>query len=216
MSDSSSKPLTEMTVINVAKGFTIICLMVLALIYGISDQRQVIYLCLHIGYCLWWLLEQWLLPARSQQLFTEKMSYWTLIPAIAFVGVFYALPGYFAFTNPEPIGLISVGIALPLFMFGSLINTAADVQKMVAKEQGVTLVQDGAWRYIRHINYLGDLMRYSSFAVVAGVPWAFLVSGVIFIIYVGRIKEKEVSMADKYEDFAVYKSNSVRLIPFLW
>ena len=216
MSDSTSKPLTEMTAINVAKVVTILFLMGLALVYGISDQRQVIYLCLHIGYCSWWLFEQWLLPARSRQLFTETVSYWALIPAIAFVGLFYALPGYFAFTNPEPIGYLSVAIALPLFMFGSLINTAADVQKMVAKEQGVTLVKDGAWRYIRHINYLGDLMRYSSFPVVAGVPWAFVVSVAIFLLYLGRVIDKEASMANKYEDFSDYKAVSVRLIPFIW
>ena len=131
--DSSGFQVTQLTAINVAKFVTILCLIVLALIYGINDVRQVIYLSLHISYCLWWLLEQWLFPQRRQQLFTEKIGIITFIIVILFVGVFYSLPGYLAFTNSNPISYLTIAIAIPLYIFGSLINTGADVQKMVAK-----------------------------------------------------------------------------------
>ncbi len=72
--DSSGFQVTQLTAINVAKVVTILCLITLALIYGINEERQVIYLCLHISYCLWWLLEQWLFPQRRQQIFTEKVG----------------------------------------------------------------------------------------------------------------------------------------------
>jgi steroid 5-alpha reductase family enzyme len=55
--------------------------------------------------------------------------------------------------------------------FGSLINTSADVQKLTAKQGGANLVKDGIWRFARHINYFGDLLRYLSFSVVAGSIW---------------------------------------------
>ena len=71
-----------------------------------------------------------------------------------------------------PAYLLTVGIALPLFFFGSLINASADAQKLTAKEFGAGLVQDNIWRLSRNINYFGDLMRYLSFAVVAGSLWA--------------------------------------------
>ena len=109
-----------------------------------------------------------------------------------------------------------MAIALPLYTFGSLINTGADVQKMVAKEKGAGLVNDGSWRHIRHINYLGDLMRYTSFSVIAGSPWAFILPLTIAALYVQRIQQKEQSMATKYSDFAAYQENSYRLIPWLW
>jgi steroid 5-alpha reductase family enzyme len=57
--------------------------------------------------------------------------------------------------------------------FGSLINTSADVQKLTAKQGGANLVKDGIWRFARHINYFGDLLRYLSFSVVAGSIWAY-------------------------------------------
>lgn len=213
---SSGFQVTQLTAINVAKIVTIFCLIALALIYGVNDERQVIYLCLHISYCLWWLLEQWLFPQRRQQLFTEKIGILTFITVILFVGVFYSLPGYFAFTNSNPVTYLTIAIALPLYIFGSLINTGADVQKMVAKSMGSGLVKDGIWRSVRHVNYLGDLMRYTSFSVMAGLSWAFLLPGVITLLYLQRISQKEQAMTAKYPDFAAYQQNSSRLLPWIW
>ena len=214
--NSSGFQVTQLTAINVAKIVTILCLITLALIYGINDYRQVIYLCLHISYCLWWLLEQLLFPQRRQQLFTEKVGILTFIIVLLFVGVFYSLPGYLAFTNPNPVSYLTVAIALPLYIFGSLINTGADVQKMVAKSMGSGLVQDGIWRSVRHVNYLGDLMRYTSFSVMAGELWAFLLPGVITLLYFQRISQKEEVMSAKYPEFVAYQQNSSRLLPWIW
>uniref|UniRef100_B8HVC7 Uncharacterized protein n=1 Tax=Cyanothece sp. (strain PCC 7425 / ATCC 29141) TaxID=395961 RepID=B8HVC7_CYAP4 len=205
-----------LTAINVAKVITILCLLAFALIYGVHDLRQVIYLCLHITYCCWWLLEQWLFPQRREQIFTDKIGLSTFLFTQLFVGVVFALPGYLAFTNPTPIPYATVFLALPLYILGSLINTAADVQKMTAKSMGASLVNDGIWRGVRHINYLGDLMRYTSFSIVAGSLWAFLLPGMIFLIYLQRMAQKEQSMAAKYPDFAAYQQSTARLLPWIW
>ncbi|MGF1523074.1 MAG: methyltransferase family protein [Leptolyngbyaceae cyanobacterium] len=207
---------TQLTAINVAKAVTILVLVALATIYGVQDPRQVIYLCLHISYCVWWMLEQWLFPQRGRQIFTEKVGLSTFVVVLLFVGVFYALPGYLAFTNPTPLSYGAIALALPLYIFGSLINTAADVHKMTAKDRGTGLVNDGIWRSVRHVNYLGDLMRYSSFSVVAGSAWAFVLPGIIALMYLQRIQSKEQSMASKYPDFAEYRENSTRLLPWIW
>lgn len=214
--DSSSFQVTQLTAINVAKIVTILCLIAFAMIYGVNDYRQVIYLCLHISYCIWWLFEQWLFPQRGQQIFREKVGIVTLIFIVLFVGVFYCLPGYLAFINSHPISFLTVAIALPLYIFGSLINTGADVQKMIAKNMGSGLVKDGIWRSVRHVNYLGDLMRYTSFSVVAGSLWAFLLPVIIALLYLQRINQKEQTMAAKYSDFADYQENSSRLLPWIW
>ena len=214
--ESSSFQITQLTAINVAKASTIGCLVALAIIYGVSGFRQLLYLCLHISYCVWWLLEQWLFPDRRRYIFTEKTGILSAVFIFLYVGVFYAFPGYLAFTNPQPISDLTIVIALPLYIFGSLINTSADVQKMTAKSMGVGLVKDGAWRSVRNINYLGDLMRYTSFAVIAGSLWAYLLPISVLLLYVQRILQKEQSMADKYPDFAAYQQSSRRLLPWIW
>jgi len=189
---------SELTAINAAKGLTILLLLVLAALVGVRDMRQVVYLSLHISYCLWWLLEQWLFPQRGRQLFTERVGPGRFALALLFIGVLYSLPGLLAFLNPEPISHGAVALALGLFSMGA------------------GLVSDGIWRQVRHVNYLGDLLRYLSFAVVAGSGWAYLVPGLVLLIYLRRIGQKEAQMAAKYPDFEAYQGRSTRLLPWIW
>lgn len=164
----NSSNFTQLKAINLAKILTIFLLIGFAIFYGINDMRQVIYLCLHISYCSWWLIEQWFYPKRQQVMFSDPVGAVGIILSLLIIGFLYSLPGYLAFTNPESISYLTVGLALPLFFFGSLINPVADIQKSTAKEYGAGLVKDNIWRFSRNINYFGDLLRYLSFAVVAG------------------------------------------------
>lgn len=206
---------TVLTAINIAKVLSIVFLVAFAIVFGIKDLRQVIYLCLHISYCLWWLLEQWIFPQR-RQIFNQPVGTGGFIFTLLSIGVFYTLPGYLAFTNQLPISIMAVAVALPLYIFGTLINACADVQKLTAKQFGAGLVQDGIWRFSRNINYFGDLLRYISFSVVAGSVWAYLVPGAIALLYLQRIFEKESAMSEKYPDYDQYQQSSARLIPFIW
>ena len=207
---------SELTAINWAKVLTILLLLGLAVRFGVPGIRQVVYLSLHISYCLWWLLEQWFFPQRREQLFTDKVGPLRFGFALLFIGVLYSLPGVLAFLNPEPISFVALALGLTLFSFGSLINATADVQKMTAKAMGGGLVADGIWRRVRHVNYLGDLLRYLSFAVVAGVGWAYVVPALVLLLYLQRIGQKEQQMAAKYPDFAGYQQRSARLLPGIW
>ena len=207
---------TQLTAINWAKAVTIAVIIGLSLVFGIDGQRQILYACMHISYCLWWLLEQKIYPERRKQIFTEKVNTAGFIGAIIIVGIFYSLPAFLAFTNPTKLSIAATATAIPLFYFGSLINTAADIQKTTEKARGVGLVRSGIWSGVRHVNYAGDLMRYLSFSVVAGSLWAFLVPLSIFFLYIQRIRDKESSMKSKYQDFSDYKSKSFYLIPGIW
>ncbi len=207
---------SELTAINWAKALTVVLLVTLALRFGVAGTRQVLYLSLHISYCLWWLLEQWLFPARAQQLFTDRVGPGRFALALLFIGVLYTLPGLAAFLNPNPISNGAVALGVGLFSFGSLINASADVQKTTAKAMGAGLVADGIWRLVRHVNYLGDLLRYLSFAIVAGLSWAYIVPALVLLIYLQRIGLKERQMAAKYPEFAAYQARSTRLVPWIW
>ncbi len=204
-----------LTAINVGKGLTILLLALCAVLYGICDFRQLLYLCLHGSYCLWWLLEQWFYPPR-RQIFNQPIGISGFVSTLLIVGVFYTLPGYLAFINPTPLSFSTAAISLLLYIFGSLINTSADIQKLTAKQQGVELVSDGLWRFSRHINYFGDWLRYLSFSVLAGSVWAYLVPGTILMLYLQTIAEKERMMPEKYSGYADYQSRSARFIPFVW
>ncbi len=208
--------LTTMQAINIAKVTTIVGLVVPVLVLGLETPRVVLYLSLHVSYCVWWLLEQRLFPERARQLFTERIGIVGIVLAVAYVGIFYCLPGWLAMANPSPLGSITAALGIVMYVFGSLINTAADIQKMTARQLGAGLVCDGIWRRVRHVNYLGDLLRYSSFAVLAGSAWAWLLPASVLLLYLQRIDGKEQSMARKYSEFDNYRLRSWRLIPWLW
>ena len=207
---------SQLTAINIAKVITIAIVVTLIAFVGITDQRQILYACMHISYCVWWLLEQRIYPERRTFLFQEMVGPFGLISAILIIGVFYSLPAFLAFFNSNPLTIAATATAVPLFYFGSLINTSADVQKMTAKTMGRGLVNDGIWSQIRHVNYSGDLMRYLSFAVIAGSTWAFLVPLAIAALYLQRMNEKEKSMSEKYADFGTYRQQTKRLVPWIW
>ena len=200
---------SQLTAINIAKVITIAIVVTLIAFVGITDQRQILYACMHISYCVWWLLEQRIYPERRTFLFQEMVGPFGLISAILIIGVFYSLPAFLAFFNSNPLTIAATATAVPLFYFGSLINTSADVQKMTAKTMGRGLVNDGIWSQIRHVNYSGDLMRYLSFAVIAGSTWAFLVPLAIAALYLQRVNEK-------YVDFGTYRQHTKRLVPWIW
>ena len=207
---------TQLDAINAAKVITILLIVSLIVTIGLQGQRQVLYSCMHISYCSWWLLEQKIYPERRKQIFTEKVNLTGFITAILFVGVFYSLPALLAFTNSNDLSFTATVVSIPLFYFGSLINTAADIQKTTAKDCGEGLIRTGIWSEVRHVNYTGDLMRYVSFSVIAGSIWAFLVPLSVFVLYLQRIKEKEISMMKKYKSFPEYKSKSFYLFPGIW
>jgi len=213
---AGSRWATQLTAINAAKLLTIVLLLALAALVGVNDGRQALYLGLHISYCLWWLLEQWLFPERRRLMFPERVGPVGFVFALLFVGVLYSLPGLLAFLNPVPISYGAVALAVGLFSFGSLINASADVQKTTAKAMGAGLVNDGIWRRVRHVNYLGDLLRYLSFAVVAGNGWAYLVPALVMLLYLQRIGQKEAQMAAKYPEFRAWQQRSARLLPGIW
>ena len=73
-STTQSSQFTQLQAINLAKMITILLLGSFAIAFGVSGMRQVIYLCLHIGYCVWWLLEQWLYPERRRVIFNEPIN----------------------------------------------------------------------------------------------------------------------------------------------
>lgn len=208
--------ISQMQGLNLAKLLTMVLLLIPALVAGSPSVRVAIYLSLHLTYCFWWLLEQALFPERAEQLFTERIGVLTLLALLLYVGVFYAVPGWLAMANPQPISAITIALGLVLYILGSLINTAADVQKMTAKAMGASLVSTGIWRRVRHVNYLGDLMRYSSFAVIAGSLWAWSLPLSVALLYLARIQAKESSMLSRYDNFEAYQASSVRLLPWLW
>ena len=90
---------------------------------------------------------------------------------------------------------------------------AADAQKYFTLRLKRGLITDGMYRYIRHPNYLGEMLIYGSFALMV---WHWLPFIVLAWIWGGffainmTIKEARMS---RYPAWAEYKKRSWWLLP---
>ncbi len=201
------QPITTRTVsVNIAKVVTVMCLLTLPFLYSVHT-RQVVYLALHVSYIAWFLLKQ---AIFREPLYRERDSAPQVVMVVALVGVFYALPGWLAFTNTEPVNELVLAASVALFFFGSMLNSGADIQKSAALRARPSLVTDSFWSLSRNINYFGDLMRYSAFAVLSGSLWSWSVVLVVLGISLNRMRMKEASLS-RYPDYTAYR----RCVPIL-
>jgi protein-S-isoprenylcysteine O-methyltransferase Ste14 len=100
-------------------------------------------------------------------------------------------------------------------MLGCVVMIAADAQKYFTLRVKRGLITDGMHRFIRHPNYLGEMMTYGSFALMV---WHWLPVVVLAGIWSGLFAVtktlKEASMS-RYPGWAEYKKRSWWLLPLV-
>ncbi|MBM7554586.1 DUF1295 domain-containing protein [Thalassobacillus pellis] len=113
------------------------------------------------------------------------------------------------------------GIAVLLFLLGSLINTGSEVLRHQWKKDPRNkgkLYTGGLFRYAIHINYFGDLVWVSGFALLTRHPWAGVVPiflGVMFVFL--NIPQHDRYLRKKYgKAFESYEKHTKKFIPFIY
>tara|TARA_B110000116_G_scaffold49199_1_gene41048 strand:+ start:119 stop:394 length:276 start_codon:yes stop_codon:yes gene_type:complete len=78
------------------------------------------------------------------------------------------------------------------------------------------LINDGLFKRCRNINYFGELLIYSSFALLS-MHWVPFIVLILFIIlvWVPNMLRKDKSLT-KYDNFEDYKKGSKLFIPFIY
>jgi len=176
-----------------------------------------IYLAMHGTYGLVWIIKDVAFPDRSWQAritiggginaFVSVLGWywvfgWLLISARSTPN--YPLPAYAWFC-----------LCLTLCILGVTIMIAADAQKYFTLRIKRGLITDGMYRFIRHPNYLGEMMTYGSFALMVWHWLPFLVLAWIWSgLFAINMKLKEASMS-RYAQWADYKKRSWWLLPGL-
>jgi protein-S-isoprenylcysteine O-methyltransferase Ste14 len=104
-------------------------------------------------------------------------------------------------------------ICISLCMLGCAIMIAADAQKYFTLRLQPGLITDGMFRYVRHPNYLGEIMIYGSFALMV---WHWLASVILAWIWLGlfgtSLVLKEASLS-RHPGWAAYRRHSWWLFP---
>ncbi len=204
-------------VVNFQKCGTFLFLGALMAYYGNSTPAAWIYLAMHGTYGLVWLMKDLSFPDQSWQ---------TRVTILGGINAFlFVLAPYWAFGWLLISGTVQPDYPLPdnvwfclcisLCLFGTALMIAADAQKFYTLRVKRGLITDGVHRYIRHPNYLGEMMIYGSFALMV---WHWIPALVLAWVWLGlfavNMVLKEASMS-RYPEWAEYKRQSWWLLPFL-
>lgn len=202
----------ESTAINLHKALVPVVVLGLMLIYNNWSVEAFIYLALHSTYSLLWLIKQTLYPDRR---FERRQPL-----AIAILFIFVPLAGYYL----APFLLISQYVTLPpyviggvlfLYIVGIFLHYVSDAQKYYTLRYHKGLIQEGLYRRTRNPNYLGEILIYVSFAILAWHWLPFLILGAwVFGFFVRNMRAKDRSLA-RYPEFEAYRESSGLLFPKL-
>ncbi|MBP9022230.1 MAG: isoprenylcysteine carboxylmethyltransferase family protein [Spirochaetes bacterium] len=110
-----------------------------------------------------------------------------------------------------------------LFLIGfSLMNYSAyilgkqfNVNVTIIKDH--QLIVNGPYSLLRHPRYLGILLTFSGIPLIFNTYMPLLFSLLILIVLLWRIRDEEILLDQTFkEQWTKYKTNSKKLIPFIW
>jgi protein-S-isoprenylcysteine O-methyltransferase Ste14 len=100
-------------------------------------------------------------------------------------------------------------------MLGLAIMMAADAQKYFTLRVRRGLITDGMFTYVRHPNYLGEMMIYGALALMVWRPLPFVVLAWVWtLVFAVSMALKEASMA-RYPEWAAYRDRTWWLVPYV-
>lgn len=198
-------------VINLQKGGTLPFVLLLMWRFDCWTPTAWTYAALHGSYGLCWLLKDRVFPDPNWEkriTFAGAFNMW-----LAALGLYWGAPVLIVTRRIEaPTWLLF--LATLIYALGVVVMMASDAQKYFTLQVKRGLITTGFFARVRHPNYLGEMMLYGSFALLAQhwLPWAVL-AWVWLGVFVPNMLRKEASMS-RYPEWPAYKARSGFLIPW--
>lgn len=129
----------------------------------------------------------------------------------------FALLGY---SSSSPTDWIDIA-GIIIFIAGSFINSYSELQRHFWKqhpENKGKLYTIGLFHYSMHINYFGDLLWVTGYALVTHNPYSLIIPFLLFFFFAFyNIPQLDNYLKTKYKDeFEIYKSKTKKFIPFIF
>ncbi|ESA37030.1 protein-s-isoprenylcysteine methyltransferase [Leptolyngbya sp. Heron Island J] len=198
--------------INLHKGATCFFVLGLMLVYQNFTLGPWVYLALHGTYGLLWLLKDKLYPDKQWE---QEVPLPLGLMGFGIVSLYWIAPFLLISSYAEPpLPLVAAAIALNIF--GVFFHYVSDAQKYYTLKYKSGLITEGFFARCRNTNYLGEILIYLAFAMLAmhWLPFVIL-GGFVAGLFVPNILKKDKSLS-RYPEFAAYKTTSGLLIPKLF
>ncbi len=211
--------------IKVSHVITSLCLflipvtMYLKAIYGQNDFISSWTTGLYLSFLMIWPMKGFFFPDESWE---HKVTYPSAVAfsgflAAEFMVLIYFSTGYHPYPYPLNPQIWLMGCTV-LYVLGALLFTISDAQKhfVLKHRKPRALFTDGFYSVVRHPNYLGQILIYISFALMAWDWIPFVIYFSIFsTLFYSNMKVKEISMS-RYPEWNDYQKKSSFLIPKIW
>lgn len=210
------RPFKMAWVINAQKATTLLFVAALMLVYRNGSTVAWVYLALHGTYGLCWLLKHLAFPDRSWEVRVTiggAVMTWVVVLGLYWVIAFLVVSDVLG-PRPEPPAAM-LAVAIGVHTLGVALMLAADAQKYFTLRVRRGLIEDGLFRLVRHPNYLGEMMIYGSYALLARhwIAWAILAWTWVGVFLV-NMKVIEASLS-RHSGWAAYKARTGMLLPRL-
>ena len=202
-------------VINLHKFLVVFVVALLMVQFNNFSTVAWVYLALHGTYSFCWLLKhiafrdsRWdtkVTFAGAICLFLMLATYW-IAPYLLISDVLGA--------NRTAPSNILIAFCISLFALGLTLMIASDCQKHFTLKYRRGLITDGMFHYVRHPNYLGEMMLYTSFALLVQhwIPWVVLAYWWTTIFFVNMLVVE--SSISRYPEWEAYKASTGMLLPW--
>jgi protein-S-isoprenylcysteine O-methyltransferase Ste14 len=206
------KVLTLAWPINLQKGGTLPFVLALMLAYDNFSPTAWTYAALHGSYGLIWLLKDLVMPDPGWH---RKVTVGSALNAWLLVLMPYWLAPVLLVTRRHEASTVTLFAATALYAIGVVLMMGSDAQKYFTLKARPGLITDGFFARVRHPNYLGEMLLYASFAMLAGhwAPWAVL-AWVWLGLFLPNMLRKEQRMS-RHPGWAAYKARTGFLLPKL-
>lgn len=148
---------------------------------------------------------------------------WYVVLQFVLFGLLFTAPFVWPTPGwPSPWGMAArvagvlfglVGIAL---IAGGLRNLGANLTAVPHPKDDAYLVQDGAYRYVRHPIYSGIIFGGFGWALLMNSWPALLVAAVLFVFFDVKTRREERFLAAKFPDYDAYRGRVRKLVPFIY
>ena len=200
--------------IDTHKGLTSIYVLSLIFLFSAWDNTNIfIYLALHGSYGILWILKSYIYPDRQWE---STCSIWYGLFIWMGLSLYWISPYIIITQNINPPNWY-LAVCIMIYIIGIFLHFTSDMQKFTQlKYKPNMLIKNIMFSRIRNMNYLGELLIYLGFSLLA-MHWIPILVLFIFIIiiWIPNMIKKDKSLS-RYNDFDDYKKKSYSFLPYLW
>jgi len=170
-----------------------------------------VYLCLHGVYGWCWLIKD---AAGRDSSVDRPITFGAIACLYAFYGVWiWGLPWLFLSRHVEHSNVV-LTFCICLHTLGVVTMIGADLQKTFTLRLKPGLISNGMFAYTRNPNFLGEIMIYATYAIMAAhiAGWIFVLLQWT-LLFLPRMLAKDASIS-RHPGWAEYKARSGLIIPW--